>query len=145
MNTKNTIQAFKDILIPFGNKMKEEHPTIKFEYEGDNAQCHTSKKTLKFIKNKLPLPHYPFGGHRVNAKGGRAPNSPDLCVIEYVFSFWEERVLKREPQTVVEMKNIAEEEWQKIPQQWIQNAFKHMCKVYPWVVQHKGEQCKIKL
>ena len=51
MNTENTIKAFEETIIPFGNKMKHEYGSIKFEFEGDNAPCHTSKKTVKFIKN----------------------------------------------------------------------------------------------
>jgi hypothetical protein len=99
-----------------------------------------TRETLRWIKSSwCKYPHTPFGGHPVNAPGGRPSNSPDLCVIEYVFNVWSDNVYKQNPKTVEQLKIIAEQEWEKIPQSLIQKTFKHMTKVYPHVVAQRGE------
>ena len=141
MNQGNTIKAIKSIVIPCVTEAKQLQKNIKFEIEGDNATAHTGKKMRKFINSRaLSVPHVPFGGHPIHQKGGRAANSPDLCVIEYVFGQWSENVYKRNARTMVELKKICEEEWSKISQSTIQKIFKHMLKVYPWVVANGGKQ-----
>ena len=142
MNTENTIKAIKKMVIPFYHRLKALKPSLELEYKFDNAPGHRSKKTQSFVKSKQCVPFVKLGGWPINAPGGRAPNSPDLCCIEYVFNEWSEKVYSRQPCTVVELKNVAQEEWQKIPQSFIQSCYKHMLKVYPWVVEHGGNQYK---
>ena len=141
MNQGNTIKAIKHIVIPCVEQAQQLQHNIEFEIEGDNATAHTGKKMRKFINSRaLPIPHTPFGGHPIRERGGRAANSPDLCAIEYVFGRWSENVYKRKATTMVQLKKICEEEWEKISQSTIQKMFKHMLKVYPWVVANNGEQ-----
>ena len=142
MNTDNTIKAIKKIIIPCYDELQLMKPSIQFENECDNAPGHRSKKAQRFMHSKSCRPHVKLGGHPINAPGGRPPNSPDLCAIEYVFNEWGENVYKREPRTMVELKKICEEEWEAIPQSFIQSVYTHMTKVYPWVVEHGGEQYK---
>ena len=93
MNQQNTIKAMKGIVIPCMRKAKQLQPDVDFEIEGDNATAHTGKKTRSFINSKaLPVSHTPFGGHPIYEEGGRAANSPDLCLVEYVFGNWTENV-----------------------------------------------------
>ena len=141
MNQKNTITAIEKVVIPCIKQAQRLQPKMKFEIEGDNATAHTGKKMMEFINSEaLPVPHTPFGGHPIHAKGGRPANSPDLCVIEYVFGRWSENVYKRRPTTMVELKKMCEEEWDKIDQAFIQKIYIHMKKVYPWVVANGGKQ-----
>ena len=122
--------------------MKKLKPYISFECEFDNAPGHRSKKTQQNVHSKRCRPHVKLGGHPINAFGGRPPNSPDLCVIEYVFHQWGDKVYLRNPKTIVELKNCCLEEWKKIPQSFIQSCYTHMLTVYPWVVEHGGNQYK---
>ena len=139
MDTENTIKAVKKVVIPFAEHLSGAHPMIDFELEGDNAPGHCSKTAQRFLRN-LEFNHVPFGGHPINDFAGRPPNSPDLCVIEYCFAWWEERVMKRQPRTTTELINVCEEEWANLPQEWIQSTYRHMLKVYPWVKGHGGNE-----
>ena len=139
MDTDNTIKAVKKVVIPFAKYMDGAHPGVNYELEGDNAPGHCSKKAQQFLRN-LKWKHVGFGGHPINDFAGRPPNSPDLCVIEYCFAWWEERVLKRKPVTVSELIKVAGEEWANLPQEWIQKTYRHMLKVYPWVIDHGGNE-----
>ena len=98
----------------------------------------------QFMHSKRCPPHVKLGGHPINSPRGRPPNSPDLCSIEYVFSEWGERFYQKKPQTMVELKKICENEWKKIPQSFIQNVYRHMTTVYPWVVTNGGRQYRVR-
>ena len=144
MNTENTIKAIKKIVIPCYNKAKAMDGSIQYELECDNAPGHRSKKSQQFMHSNSCPPHVELGGHPINTPGGRPPNSPDLCSIEYVFSEWGERVYQKKTRTMVELKKTCEEEWEKIPQSFIQNVYRHMATVYPWVVTNGGKQYRIR-
>ena len=47
---------------------------------------------------------------------------------------------EKHPKTVAELKKVATEEWEKISIEDIQATFKHMLKVYPWVVRNDGNE-----
>ncbi len=107
--------------------------------ESDNARPHISKKYQQFISSQT-LDHTPWGGNPINSKGGRPPNSADLCPIEYVFNDWKERVYKRSPNIVTELKKIAEQEWAKIKVAEVGKKYLHMVKVFKWVTESNGDQ-----
>jgi hypothetical protein len=140
MNSDTTIESFEQIMVPFAEMHSQQHPSIKFEWEGDNAAAHTSKKTRAWL-NTNEINHYPFGSKRGGSYDGRPPNSPDLCVIEYVFAHWKELVLKRKPKTVRQLMDVANEEWNNISQKSIQNTYRHMVKMLEWVKVNDGKQC----
>jgi len=131
MDTNSTIESYRSYLIPFYQKIKKK---IEDEVicEGDNARCHTSKQCRKFLKNHN-ISHELFAGYPINEDKGRPTNSPDLCPIEYVFSNWQERVLKRKPTTVSQLIKIATEEWANIPLSDIQKTYDLQWKVHNWV------------
>ena len=126
MNTENTIKAIKKIVIPFYRQLKAIQPSLDLECEFDNAPGHRSKRTQSFVKSKRCVPFVKLGGWPINEPGGRAPNSPDLCSIEYVFNEWGDNVYAKKPRTMVELKKIAQEEWKKIPQAFIQNCYTYV-------------------
>ena len=139
MNAQNTINGMKSNIIPFYNEMKVKYPNINFELEGDNARAHTSKAYQAWIKSSK-VPHTKHGGYPINAIGGRAPNSPDLCSIEYLFHDFSNSVYARHPKTVEELKSVANQEWSKISLEQVQRKYQHMLKVYPWVIKHDGKE-----
>ena len=110
MNADNTIKAIKNVVVLCYNEAKSINARRKFELECDNARPQASKKTQSIMNGRECLPHHPLGGHPMNAKAGRLPNLPDSCLTEHIFNDWTVAVYKRKPQTVVELKKIAEDE-----------------------------------
>ena len=139
MNTANTIIGFNQVVVPAMRAVSQQHPNEQFEFEGDNARAHTAVAFRNYLAT-LPWPSTPFGGHPVNALAGRAPNSPDMCYIEYLFGYWEERVKQRDPQTVHNLIRVAEEEWARIPIQVVQRTVMHMLPVMESIEANGGAQ-----
>ena len=86
INSDNTLRAIKEVVIPCYHEAKSINAHGKLELECDNARPHTSKKTQYFMNSQGCPPHYPLGGHPINAKAGRPQNSPDSCPIEHIFN-----------------------------------------------------------
>ena len=83
-------------------------------YLEDNPKVHKTKK-VKDIKDKyglrsLDLPIY----------------SLDLNVIENLWDIWKDRIHKRRPQNVVELKDLAYEKWNNIQPKITQNLIRSM-------------------
>ncbi len=138
MNADNTIKGMEQCVIPFYREQLQKE-NIAFELEGDNARAHVSSKFQSFISDQQ-VHHTAWGGSPINTKGGKAPNSPDLCPIEYLFNDWSNNVYKRSPNSVFELKKIAQEEWSKLRVDEVEKKYKHMQKVYKWVVDHNGNE-----
>ncbi len=84
--------------------------------------------------------HTKFAGKPLNEYGGRPPMSPDLCVIELVFNIWSQKISQHKNFTISQLKSNATKEWKKLDQVSIQNCFRRMLRVYPWVLQNNGEE-----
>lgn len=76
----------------------------------DGARPHTANKTKAYLEGK-----------GVNMLDGWPPYSPDLNPIENLWHYLDERIAERVPRSLVELKRIAREEWDKIPQETINN------------------------
>ena len=139
MNAANTIVAFDAVIRPLMQRVSRQHPNVAFEYEGDNARAQISRRFRNYLAT-LQHPHTPFAGHPINAPNGRAPNSPDMCVIEYVFAQWQEEVYRQNPQSVAELIRVADREWANISQAQIQATYRHMLPVMEWIEAHNGVQ-----
>ena len=137
MTAEETINTFKNVLIPHHDEMERNH-NVHLQYEGDCAPSHTSHAFMNFWDDE-DLDHYPFGGKKLGEDGGKAPNSPDMSPIELLFHDWENAVAKRMPKTANELMTIAEEEWGKISIKTIRDKIRRMPKVYKWVFEHNGE------
>ena len=95
-------------------------------------------RLAKFL-DENQINYYGFGGNPINYECGYPPNSPDMNPIELIFGILEEGVSKRHPQTISELKEIVEEEWEKITIETIRKCFKRLQKVMPYVSSHKGD------
>ena len=98
----------------------------------DNATCHTSKETKKWLSDNnidvLPWPK----------------NSPDLNIIENVWAYLKKRISC----TLIRFKNLdqlwnfIEDEWYKIPDEYIKKLYFSMCKRIKTVIELKGHVTK---
>jgi len=93
----------------------------------DNASCHCSAYTKKFIdSHKIDLlPNYP-------------PCSPDLNIIENTWSILKDMVRRRGPRNLEDLKTIAEEEFNKIPDSVIENLYRSIPTRITTVLRAKG-------
>ena len=66
------------------------------------------------------------------------PNSPDLNPIGHVWSILKDRVGQRSPKTKQDLCQFAFEEWEKIPQEFIQNCISTLITRLPLVVTARG-------
>jgi hypothetical protein len=76
-----------------------------FTFQQDGAPAHRAKKTQAWLQENVP--HF--------VKNTEWPgNSPDLNPIENLWAHMAEEVAKRDPKTLVELRESIEEEWEKI-------------------------------
>lgn len=80
----------------------------------DGARSHVSKKTLSYLDRKM-----------VNYIRGWPPYSPDWNAIERVWADLQNRIGARCPMSVDELIEVATDEWNKLPQQLIDNHCEH--------------------
>jgi hypothetical protein len=83
-------------------------------FQQDNAPCHGSQSAKRFLEarsvNTLKWPS----------------NSPDLNPIENLWALLKRRVAERAPKSLVELKRVLAEEWDRIPQETINNLVSSM-------------------
>ena len=79
----------------------------------DNAPAHKSAETSTwFLENGVDvLENWP-------------PNSPDLNIIENLWSILKGRIAKRHPKTLEDLETFALEEFYAIPDEYVQKLFK---------------------
>jgi transposase len=103
MNTRRYCeQVLEGVLLDFYAEMSQTRGSVRFQQ--DNASCHTSKSTKKWLTDHgIPLLYHP-------------PNSPDLSPIEPV---WHElkkiiRHLRHPPTTVDDLKSAVRAAWDQL-------------------------------
>lgn len=69
--------------------------------------------------------------------------SPDLNIIENIWSDFKRRVEERGPHTIREMEAYSQEEWKKTPIQLVQNCILTMPKWIRKVCDLKGASLKV--
>ena len=84
----------------------QNHVIYDFSYKKllqDKAKHHTSAYTPQFVINSgiFTIPDYP-------------PRSPDINIIENIWAIVKDNVRKRFPKTILELKNIVLDEFNKI-------------------------------
>jgi len=70
------------------------------------------------------------------------PNSPDLNIIETVWSYWKTKVSRRDPCSLENLRRIADEEWRNIPVEYIRSLIRGMKERIREVVSSKGHHTK---
>ena len=134
MNTDTTIESFSNYLLPFIQKIKGENYIVLM----DGARCHTSQRTQSWL-NENKINYIPYGGKPIETINGYPLHSPDLNPIENVFSYWQDRVSRRNPKTIEQLIKIVKEEWSLIPLKIIRNCIHRLSKVMIWVDAHNEE------
>ena len=108
------------------DEFKKENDVLYFEQDG--ATCHTSKKVKKLLE-KL------FGDKIIQ----NAPHSPDIAYpIETLWAELKKRIKDRRPKNLDELRQISIEEWNKIPQNFIQKLFKNFIKRCKKIIELNG-------
>lgn len=134
MNTKSTIESFEMVLIPMINKLQISSDTMVM----DNASCHTSNQTLKWIENKF-LKFVPPAGEPKNVLGGFPPNSPDCNPIELIWNLVQERVSKKPYNNLDEFMEVIKKEWEKVTMEEIRPSIDRQKNVLNFIVETDGE------
>jgi len=70
------------------------------------------------------------------------PNSPDLNPIERVWGLWKDRIRNRNPRTMVQLINFANEEWMNLTPQDIQNYIRNIPNVIQEIIRKRGGHSK---
>jgi len=108
--------------------MKEKYG-IKLIFEQDGAATHRTRANITLL-------------NRLFTKSGwiqNSPNSPDLAYpIEDLWSIIKPRVRRRNPNTIIELKQYLLEEWNSIPIELIQNLCKGFLNRVQKVIELKG-------
>lgn len=107
-------KAYKETLekglLPFHRQLRR----ARYTFLHDGAPPHRPKFIRDFIShNRMLLIKWPA-------------NSPDLNLIENLWSVLEQRVWERNPKTMVELKQYSEEEWKNIPVSVLKNLVNSM-------------------
>ncbi len=100
-----------------------------FQY--DRASCHTSKSTKKYLQD-----------NHINSVENWPPQSPDLNIIEPMWAILKKSVMERKPKNVDELWQFSQEEWEKIPLDTLQKAYKPIPRRIRAVLEAKGSHTK---
>lgn len=86
-------------------------------FQQDGASAHMSKSMCAWLLKKLPK--------KINftEKQEWPARSPDLNIIEHLWSILQDRVVLEQPQTQEELCEVLQEEWWSIPQETIQKLY----------------------
>ena len=114
MNSKQYIKTLRDGLLETFNILSLDIREYVFMH--DNASCHTSKDVKTYLKDQnINVLKWP-------------PNSPDMNIIENVWNYIEKRI--RLSDSCYNTKDMLfskiEEEWYKIPLEYIKNLYKSL-------------------
>ena len=96
-------------------------------FQQDNAPCHVSVSTLNFLNENgfSILENWP-------------PQSPDLNIIENVWSYLKRRVSKRNPKCLEELIRFSFQEFSKIPTVYIQKLYRSVPRRLQLAIKKKG-------
>ena len=117
----------KIALLPYLDKLAYKNPL----FLQDGATCHTSASTKKFLEE-----------NKINLISNYPPQSPDLNVIENVWSMIKRKIDLNKASTNEEIFDIVKKEWDSIPQCEIQKLIDSMERRIKSVISAKGGNTK---
>lgn len=130
MNADLYIQILKNTIIPCANNI---FGGLEWTLLQDNDPKHKSKKVASFLSSQ-----------NINfIKSNEWPSySPDLNVIENIWSILKERISKRNPKTKATLIKCIKEEWNKIDEETIKRTIDSMKNRLELVIKGNGEKTK---
>jgi len=128
LNSDKYIEILENNLPTAFEKFPPEQSS-KILYQQDNARPHTSAKTSKYFKKKrvklIPWP----------------PRSPDLNIIENIWSMVDEKLLKYSINNTTQLKEALKIVWAEISKDVIRKLFQSMPTRLRQVINRKGFAC----
>ena len=100
-------------------------------FQHDNAPALKSQKTARFLSS-----------NGVQLLENWPPQSPDLSIIENLWSYLKVKVMKRCPKTVSEFCQYAIEEYSHIPTDYVQTLYCSISNQLKMVVRNEGYHTK---
>jgi len=97
----------------------------------DGAPCHRSKTTLDYLDRR-----------QVCLLSDWPAQSPDLNILENLWSVLKDRVRKRLPKTADELWAVTEEEWNGISKDEVKKLYASIPTRLKCVIRHKGQHIK---
>ena len=99
-------------------------------FQQDNAPAHSAKKTRMFFENALVcLENWP-------------PQSPDLNIIEILWSVLKKAISRRNPRNLDELLSFSQEEFAKTPKEYVQKLYDSVPSRITLVLQNNGYATK---
>ena len=97
----------------------------------DGAPCHTSKATKKFLDH-----------HKICILSDWPPQFPDLNIIENLWQVLKGNVHKQSQSNSVDLWSIIQDEWLKIPEDYIIKLYKSIPRRLDAAIHEKGLHTK---
>lgn len=96
-------------------------------FQHDGASCHTSVSTTAYLRAK-----------QVRLLKNWPAQSPDLSIIENMWTILKNEVSKRSPKSCEELWRFAEEEWHRIPSKMIDTLYQSIPRRVTSVIRANG-------
>jgi len=123
-------EGYQKLLIDQKKEIKKLFRRKKWQFQQDNARCHTTEGSIKCIKRNLTKNLFPH-----------PPQSPDLNPIELVWARMKRLVQLSRPRNKRQLRTSVERAWKQIKLQFIRNCIGGLRGRMEKVIEKKGDFC----